>query len=102
MTTHDLNITALWFDRVKSGEKRVEIREHDRDYQAGDLLRLYEVTEYGNRKMTFVERDERGRFASYWVENDPIVARITHVLPHHLFPVGIRADYCALSIEVVS
>lgn len=102
MTTHDLNIAAPWFDRVKSGEKRVEIREHDRDYQAGDLLRLYETNRFGDRKRRFVARDERGRFVNEYHDNPPVVARVTHVLPHRLLPDGLRTDYCALSIEVVS
>lgn len=100
MATHDLKIESRWFARVASGKKRSEIRKHDRDYQVGDVLRLFEVNEYGSRKGHFVERDERGRFVNRWVDTDPILARVTHVLPGAQAD-GITPDYCVLSIEVM-
>lgn len=101
MSTHELKIETRWFERVAAGEKRAEIREHDRDYQVGDLLHLYEVNEWGNRRKHFVERDERGRFVQRWVGNNPIVAAVTHVLPAHM-AAGIADGYCLLSIEVLA
>lgn len=97
---HELNLAQPWFDRVAAGEKCAEIRKHDRDYQVGDLLHLFEVNEYGNRRWHYVERDERGRFVHERRANAPIVATVTHVLAAHQFPEGITAGYCALSIEV--
>jgi ASC-1-like (ASCH) protein len=40
MTTHYLKISPEWYERVKSGQKRAEVRRHDRDYQVGDSLIL--------------------------------------------------------------
>lgn len=103
MSTHELKTRTPWFNRVASGEKRAEIRKHDRDFQVGDLLRLIEVGQDGFRKSTWVPagRDAQGRFtAGYYHEAPPVLARITHVL------LGAQADgiddgYCLLSIELV-
>ena len=98
-TIHELNSQTHWFNRVKAAERRCEICKHDRDYQAGDLLYLYEV-EYGRRKRHFVERDAKGRFVNNWVDNEPLVMRITHVLPAAQCD-GLVEGYCLLSIEAV-
>lgn len=98
---HELKIRAPWFDRVAAGEKRSEVRVHDRDYQVGDTLRLTSVTKYNNPTSTFVERDERGRFVNGYVEVAPVDVRVTHVLPGSQAD-GVDADYCVLSIELVN
>ena len=98
-TTHKLKIQEPWTSRVRSGEKRAEIRKHDRDFQAGDLLELQPANSAGNRIQEWVERDERGRFINEYRPVEPIRARITHVLPASQFP-GITEGYCVLSIEV--
>ena len=36
--THELKIFPRWFDDVKSGKKRFELRKADRDYEVGDSL----------------------------------------------------------------
>lgn len=99
---HELNLAQPWFDHVASGEKRSKIREHDRGYQAGDTLHLFELDQWGARTRCLVDRDEGGRFVNEWVDNDPLVATVTHVLPAHQFPEGIAPGYCVLSIEVTS
>jgi hypothetical protein len=103
MTTHDLKTRTLWFDRVAAGEKRAEIRQHDRDFQVGDLLRLIEVNEYGTPKSTWVPegRDARARFTAGYNRDRVVTARITHVLPGKQ-AAGIADDYCLLSIQVVA
>lgn len=97
---HELKIKQPWFDRVAAGEKRAEVRKHDRDFQVGDEVHLYEANEYGRRVRHYVERDERGRFVNAWVDRPPVRAFITHVLPGHMTD-GLDNDYCVLSIEVV-
>ncbi len=97
---HELKIDKCWYERVKTGVKRAEVRKHDRDYQAGDILRLVSVTKYGNPSTHYVDRDSRGRFVQQWVKDDPLDVRVTHVLPSHLCD-GLREDYCLLSIELI-
>lgn len=101
MAVHELKIKSEWFERVLSGEKSAEVRKHDRDFQVGDLLHLFEVTKYGRREQHWVERDERGRFVNQWVDNDYIEARVTHVLDGRMVD-GLADDYCVLSIGVAS
>lgn len=46
--THDLKTIQPYFDALRAGEKRFEIRKNDRDYQVGDYLHLQEYdTEKG-------------------------------------------------------
>lgn len=102
---HELKIAEHWYDRIATGEKRAEIREHDRDYQVGDTLRLVPVQGRHNIRVSHwvpEGRDERGRFTAGYMEYPSMDATITHILPADHFPDGIRAGYCVLSIEVVS
>ena len=99
-TIHELNIQTHWLNRVKAAEKRYEIRKHDRDYQAGDLLHLYEADERGRRELHYVERNAKGQFVNRWVARPPAIARITHVLPG-VQADGIHDDYCILSITLI-
>lgn len=102
MATHELKTRTPWFNRVASGEKRAEIRKHDRDFQVGDLLRLVEVDQNGYRRTTWVPegRDDRGRFTAGYSREHVQTARITHVLPAAQAD-GISDGYCLLSIELV-
>lgn len=46
--THDLKTIQPYFDALKTGQKRFEIRKNDRDFQVGDYLHLQEYdTEKG-------------------------------------------------------
>ena len=98
---HELKTEPRWFERVKAGEKHAEVRVHDRDYQVGDLLHLYEINKHGTRVSRFVERDAKGRFLNEYVDNDPLVVRITHVLLAAQCE-GLSESYCLLSIEAVT
>jgi len=99
---HELKIREAWFDRVQAGEKRAEVRKHDRDFQVGDTLHLIRVNDVGSRPSRWVPpgRDSQGRFASGgYVYDEPITARVTHVLPSG-HAVGLTDGYVLLSIEV--
>lgn len=98
---HELNIKPEWLERVKAGQKRAEVRKHDRDFQAGDLLHLFELDRWGRRVQVFVERDAKGRFVNEYVDKAPVVARILHVLDGRHAD-GLDDDYCVLSIEVLA
>jgi hypothetical protein len=39
---HDLKIWPRYFARVADGTKTFEVRKNDRDFQAGDSVRLHE------------------------------------------------------------
>lgn len=47
--THCLKIEKRWFDLVKSGKKRFEIRKDDRNprYREGDILALQAINDAG-------------------------------------------------------
>ena len=42
MKIHELKILPEYYDAVRLGDKRFEIRKNDRDYHTGDILRLKE------------------------------------------------------------
>jgi hypothetical protein len=39
---HDIKILPKYYRRVEDGTKTFEVRENDRDYQAGDTVSLHE------------------------------------------------------------
>lgn len=84
---HELKIASHWLDRVLSGEKRAEVRKHDRDFQVGDVLVL---TETGVEP--FMVSMNVGRPAARQAR-----VRILHVLPGSQVD-GLDDDYCVLSI----
>ena len=77
---HDLKTLPEYFQAVRDGEKRAEIRKDDRGFSVGDvlILREWEVGSVGYS----------GRF---------VVATITHVLTS----TGLVEGYVSLSINVV-
>lgn len=101
MTTHELKTRTDWFERVVAGEKRAEVREHDRDFQVGDVLHLVEVDDQGWRVQHYEadRRDQNGRFTSPYYTRWADV-RVTHVLPERL-AVGLAGGYCLLSFELI-
>ncbi|MCG7285392.1 DUF3850 domain-containing protein [Cellulomonas sp. ACRRI] len=95
---HDLKIRTQWLARVKSGEKRFELRKHDRDYQVGDVLHLTEVNDFGSPIFYPESGDEsegpdRG--------HNTFDVRVLHVLDGRQAD-GIDDDYCLLSIAPAS
>ena len=51
--THFLKILPKWFEDVKSGKKKFEIRKNDRNFEIGDILVLqeYEKGKYTGREI---------------------------------------------------
>lgn len=43
---HELKIYQEYFEAVKDGRKKFEIRKNDRDYKVGDILVLLEYDKY--------------------------------------------------------
>lgn len=73
--THELKIFTRWFDDVKSGKKRFELRKADRDYEVGDFLclREFENGKYTGREVTVMityilkGTGEYGLAEGYWI-----------------------------------
>jgi hypothetical protein len=76
---HEANIDAATFERIGREELRAIVRSSDVDYQSGDNLRLFRADRWGGRDTYYVDRDEKGRFASEYRPYDPIFTVITHV-----------------------
>ena len=45
MKIHNLKIWPKFYQAVKDGRKRFEVRENDRQFEEGDILRLQEWSE---------------------------------------------------------
>lgn len=45
--THVLKIRDAYFEEIRTGKKRFEVRRYDRPYTVGDRLRLRELTADG-------------------------------------------------------
>ena len=46
MKVHELKIASEFFEAVKDGRKKFEIRKNDRNYKVGDVLMLLEYDKY--------------------------------------------------------
>ena len=80
MKTHRLKTWPIYFERVLNGTKTFEIRKNDRDFQAGDLVRLLEFSPDDNIGYT-------GRELSF---------QIGYVFNNEDF--GIQKGYCVFSL----
>lgn len=80
---HDLKCHAPYFDEVKMGFKRFEIRKNDRFYQMGDIIRLFRYisTKYGWSKD---------------LKAEPLRFVAGPILQGGQF--GLEAGYCAFSL----
>ena len=81
MTTHELKIAPAYYEDVRNGLKRVEVRKNDRGFRVGDVLTL--------RKWSAV----------FGYSGQALDVRVTHVLS---IQDGLTPGYVALSIELAS
>jgi ASC-1-like (ASCH) protein len=77
--THDLKIWPEYFDPLKDGRKRCEVRNNDRGFAVGDKLLL--------REWLPLSETYTGR---------KLVMRVTHIL--YGVQAGIRAGYVCMSV----
>lgn len=96
---HEINVDSPTFERVGREELRAVVRPAAADYQSGDHLDLFKVNRWGNRETHYVERNPDGTFLRGYVDDDPIRAVITHVLPGTRLP-ELADDHVLLSINV--
>ena len=83
MKIHELKILPEYFDAVRCGDKRFELRENDRNFQRGDILRLKEWT---GKYFTGEQIDVLVR---YVLDGDTGSA------------FGLDKEYCILSIDTM-
>lgn len=81
MQIHELKISPKYFDDVKSGNKRFEIRKDDRDYKVGDLITLKEY--------------ENGQYTGREIKNIPI----RYILRNVTFEYGLMDGFCILGLQ---
>ena len=75
---HDVKLLSEYFVLVAAGIKTCEVRLNDRDYRAGDKLRLHE-------------------FDGLLLTGQVIRATITHVLTNEEY---VKEGYCVLSFQL--
>lgn len=82
--THKVKCLDVYFDEVKLGLKRFEIRKNDRFYQCGDIL--------------IMERVHKGKAGSLFktTQEPPLRFVVGPILQGGQF--GIEAGYCAFSL----
>lgn len=79
-TIHELKIVPAYFDAIRFGEKKFEIRKNDRNFHVGDILRL---KEWDGENFTGEEIDVRVRFILLeWQD-------------------AIKPGYCVMSIDTM-
>lgn len=81
MTIHELKILPEYYDAVRCGDKRFEIRKNDRDYHTGDILRL---KEWDGQRYTGEELEVLVRYVYYGIDE-----------------YGLAEGYCVLSIDTM-
>ena len=80
MKIHELKILPEYYDAVRCGDKRFEIRKNDRNFHRGDILRL---KEWDGEKFTGEELDALVRYILFD------------------FTGGLQDGYCIMSIDTM-
>lgn len=78
---HELKILPEYYDAVRCGDKKFEIRKNDRNYHSGDILRL---KEWDGEKYTGEELDALVRYVLYGMDE-----------------YGLAEGYCIMSIDTM-
>ena len=79
MNHHEIEINIEFWETLKAGIKKAEIRRNDRDYKIGDTLEIYPCDDSGER-----------------IGGNFVVRTITHIV--HGGRYGIETGYCLLSM----
>jgi uncharacterized protein DUF3850 len=86
MSRHELKIWPDFFEDVRSGAKRYEIRKNDRNFQVGDELHLREYNPDSN---------------SY--SGRALIAKVEYITYGGRQPVFVLpSDFCVMGIEVIA
>lgn len=84
MNLHNLKTLQPYFDDVLKGKKNFELRKDDRDYQVGDVLRLFE----GDEQVDDFQARENKNF---------IYAQVIYKLEGGIY--GLEEGFCILGID---
>lgn len=87
MRTHDLKTWPSYFEAIRRGDKRFEIRKNDRDFAIGDVLNLREYDP--GKEVTIDDWRYTGR---------SLLCEVRHVIYGGQF--GIEPGHCVMSIHV--
>lgn len=87
MKTHSLKTWPSFFESVRSGAKRFELRKNDRDFSVGDVLHLREYDP--NSNATLDDWKYTGR---------SLLCEVTHIIHGGVF--GLAEGHCVMSIKV--
>lgn len=82
--THELKCWPPYFEAILSGRKTFEVRENDRNFWAGDLLRLREFS-------------PGGEGTPHGYTGRELTRRVTYVLDGNQF--GIATGYVVIALE---
>lgn len=85
MKTHELKTIEPFFTDVWLGLKKFEVRENDRNYERGDYLLL--------RAFNPITEEYNGT---------RILCLVEYVLRAQDFIMGLRPNYCVMSITVIN
>ena len=77
MKTHELKLDIKYFDDVKSGKKKFEIRKNDRDFVVGDILDL-KAWDSSLGQYAFKKKDEK--WHSYGRLADTIKVKVVDII----------------------
>lgn len=91
---HELKTWPEYFQKVKSGEKKFELRENDRDFKVGDTLVLKEWKWKG-----YSEVSPNEKVGEYTGEQLEVI--VSYVFTGNA-PMGLAGGYCILGIETIT
>lgn len=94
MTVHRLSLREEFYDAVANGIKAFEVRKADRDYKVGDTLLMTLSRDTGRKALA------TGKTIYEDEDIYEIVAVITYILTHDMYPEGVPEGYVILSISV--
>ncbi len=82
MKTHELKLDIKYFDDVKTGKKKFEIRKNDRDFEVGDIL---DLKAWDKDSFVFWRTTSSDNHEDYWQtclkeKADTIKVKVTEVI----------------------
>ena len=80
MATHKLKITQPFFDDVKNGIKKFELRRNDRNFKVGDEVYLQEYD-----------------MVHHLFSGEEVYVKIIYVLENRI---GLEDDFCIFGFEI--
>lgn len=99
--THELKTLPIYFDAVKRGDKTFEIRNNDRDFQAGDTLILCEYDPAKHLPAPTFEGKPSAPPVIGAYTGQRMEARVSYVLHDTFSKFGIERGFVVLGLRDV-